>query len=76
LTETPWRRDGAERRGTFGYRVHISEFHDPVRLKGIAMINLDDVEHGSARAVSQGLKPYLGRYRGRDPFEGLATERI
>lgn len=23
-----------------------------------------------------GLKPYLGRYRGRNPFEGLATERV
>jgi ectoine hydroxylase-related dioxygenase (phytanoyl-CoA dioxygenase family) len=24
----------------------------------------------------EGLKPYLGTYRGRNPFEGLATERI
>jgi ectoine hydroxylase-related dioxygenase (phytanoyl-CoA dioxygenase family) len=24
----------------------------------------------------QGLKPYLGMYRGRNPFEGLATERV
>jgi len=23
-----------------------------------------------------GLKPYLDRYRGRNPFEGLATERV
>jgi hypothetical protein len=45
-------------------------------LKGIAMINLDDVEHGISSCGFTGLKPYLGRYRGRDPFEGLATERI
>src|SRR5215813_4475362 len=24
----------------------------------------------------EGLKPYLGTYRGRNPFEGLATERV
>src|SRR3974377_284979 len=24
----------------------------------------------------EGLKPYLGMYRGRNPFEGLATERV
>jgi len=24
----------------------------------------------------EGLKPYLGKYRGRNPFEGLATERV
>src|SRR5215813_9218327 len=24
----------------------------------------------------EGLKPYLGSYRGRNPFEGLATERV
>jgi hypothetical protein len=24
----------------------------------------------------EGLKPYLGVYRGRNPFEGLATERV
>jgi hypothetical protein len=24
----------------------------------------------------KGLKPYLGTYRGRNPFEGLATERV
>ena len=24
----------------------------------------------------EGLKPFLGTYRGRNPFEGLATERI
>jgi ectoine hydroxylase-related dioxygenase (phytanoyl-CoA dioxygenase family) len=32
-------------------------------------------EHQIAR-FREGLKPYLGTYRGRNPFEGLATERV
>ena len=50
---------------------HLAE----LKTDGMTVIP-DFMTPGQLEAFREGLKPYLGTYRGRNPFEGFTTERV
>jgi hypothetical protein len=56
---------------SFNADIHLA------RLDGDGFTIVEDYMSADQLAsFREGLTPYLGSYRGRNPFEGLATERV
>ena len=55
----------------FDVQAHLARLDED----GFTLID-DFMSDDQLTRFREGLKPYLGSYRGRNPFEGLATERV
>ena len=56
---------------SFDVEAHLARLDED----GFTIID-DYMSRDQLARFREGLKPYLGTYRGRNPFEGLATERV
>jgi ectoine hydroxylase-related dioxygenase (phytanoyl-CoA dioxygenase family) len=57
--------------GSFDPASHIAR----IRRDGFTIIE-NVLDEAGLEAFRAGVRPYLGRWRGRNPFEGLKTERV
>ena len=64
-------RPARETPPTFDLKRHMAELDE----QGFTVIE-DDLSDAQLARFREGLAPYLGTYRGRNPFEGHTTERV